>query len=62
MLTLKVRCGNEERENSPWMDEERRKCRLCVEERETMRSECMELNEREKGRNILLKEDGINLG
>ncbi|KAJ3629802.1 hypothetical protein MTP99_014169 [Tenebrio molitor] len=29
------RCGNEERENRYWMEEEERMCRMCREERET---------------------------
>jgi hypothetical protein len=32
----RFRCGNEERENRYWMEEQERMCRMCREERETI--------------------------
>ncbi|KAJ3619348.1 hypothetical protein MTP99_005037 [Tenebrio molitor] len=33
-MMARFRCGNEERENSYWMEGEERKCRMCYKERE----------------------------
>jgi hypothetical protein len=35
-MMARFRCGNEERENRYWMEEEERMCRMCREERETI--------------------------
>jgi hypothetical protein len=35
-MMARFRCGNEERENKYWMEEEERMCRMCREERETI--------------------------
>ncbi|KAH0813914.1 hypothetical protein GEV33_008877 [Tenebrio molitor] len=60
------RCGNEERENKYWMEEEERMCRMCREERETiehMWRGCGEMREREeKERGEILNEDGREIG
>jgi hypothetical protein len=51
-MMAKFRCGNEERENSYWMEREERRCRMYSEARETiehMWKEWMKPNEREKG-------------
>ncbi|KYM94102.1 hypothetical protein ALC62_15275, partial [Cyphomyrmex costatus] len=59
------RCGNEERGNRYWMNEEERKCRLCGRERETvehMRRECEYVRDKgERGRDVL-NEDGRGIG
>jgi hypothetical protein len=60
------RCGNEERENRYWMEEEERMCWMCREERETiehMWRGCGEMREREeKERGEILSEDGREIG
>jgi hypothetical protein len=62
----RFRCGNEERENKYWMEEEERMCRMCREERETiehMWRGCGEMREREeKERGEILNEDGREIG
>jgi hypothetical protein len=35
-MMARFRCGNEERENKYWVEEEERMCRMCREERETI--------------------------
>jgi hypothetical protein len=61
-MMARFRCGNEERENKYWMEEEERICRMCREERETidyMWRGCGEMREREeKERGEILNEDG----
>jgi hypothetical protein len=58
----RFRCGNEERENRYWMEGEKRRCRKCYEERETiehMWNGCGKMREREgKEQGEILKEDG----
>jgi hypothetical protein len=52
-MMARFRCGNEERENRHWMEEEERMCRMCREERETiehMWRGCGEMREREEKR------------
>jgi hypothetical protein len=65
-LMARFRCGNEERENRYWMEEEERMCRMCREERETiehMWRGCGEMREREeKERGEILSEDGREIG
>jgi hypothetical protein len=59
-------CGNEERENKYWTEEEERRCGMCREESETiehMWSGCNEMRERErKDRGEILSEDGREIG
>jgi hypothetical protein len=53
-MVARFRCGNEERENRYWMEEEERMCRMCREERETvehMWRGCGEMRERGRKRN-----------
>jgi hypothetical protein len=61
-VVARFRCGNEERENRYWTEEEERRCRMCYEERETieqMLNGCSEMRERErKERGEILNEDG----
>jgi hypothetical protein len=61
-MMARFRCGNEERENRYWTEEEERRCRMCHEERETIEhvwSGCGEMRERKrKERTELLSEDG----
>jgi hypothetical protein len=33
-MMARFRCGNEERENRYWTEEEERRCRMCREERD----------------------------
>jgi hypothetical protein len=65
-MMARFRCGNEERENKYWMEEEERMCRMCREERETiehMWRGCGEMREREeKERGEILNEDGREIG
>ncbi|XP_068914676.1 uncharacterized protein F23F12.8-like [Tenebrio molitor] len=65
-MMAKFRCGNEERENKYWMEEEERMCRMCREERETiehMWRGCGEMREREeKERGEILNENGREIG
>ncbi|KAH0812552.1 hypothetical protein GEV33_010238 [Tenebrio molitor] len=65
-MMARFRCGNEERENKYWMEEEERMCRMCREERETiehMWRGCGEMREREeKERGEILNEDGREMG
>jgi hypothetical protein len=35
-MIARLRCGNEDRENRYWMEGEKRRCRMCYEQRETM--------------------------
>jgi hypothetical protein len=35
-MMARYRCGNENRENWYWTEEEERRCRICYEERETI--------------------------
>lgn len=63
-MMARFRCGNEERENKFWMDEEERMCRMCGEGRETiehMLRECTEMKEREESRAEILHEKGRGL-
>lgn len=63
-MLARFRCGNEERENRYWMEEEKRVCRMCGEGRETiehMLNECNELKPSEEKRENLLNEDGRGL-
>ncbi|KYN42053.1 hypothetical protein ALC56_03522 [Trachymyrmex septentrionalis] len=63
------RCGNEERGNKYWLNEEERKCRLCERERENvdhLKNKCVYVRER-GGRNVdggvcVLNEDGRGIG
>jgi hypothetical protein len=61
-IMTRFRCGNEERENRYWMEGEKRRCRKCYEERETiehMWNGCGKMREREgKEQGEILKEDG----
>jgi hypothetical protein len=41
-MMARFRCGNEERENKYWVEEEERMCRMCREERERRSSTCGE--------------------
>jgi hypothetical protein len=53
-VVASFRCGNEERENRYWTEEEERRCRMCYKERETieqMWNGCSEMRERGKERN-----------
>jgi hypothetical protein len=65
-MMARFRCGNEDRENKYWMEEEERMCRMCREERETiehMWRGCGEMREREeKERGEILNEDGREIG
>ncbi|KAH0811711.1 hypothetical protein GEV33_011080 [Tenebrio molitor] len=65
-MMARFRCGNEERENKYWMEEEERMCRMCREERETiehMWRACGEMREKEeKERGEILNEDGREIG
>jgi hypothetical protein len=50
-MMARFRCGNEERENSYWMEREERRCRMYYEARETiehMWKEWMKPNETER--------------
>jgi hypothetical protein len=50
-MMARFRCGNEDRENGYWMEEEERMCRMCLEEGETiahMWNRCGEMRERER--------------
>ncbi|KAH0813723.1 hypothetical protein GEV33_009066 [Tenebrio molitor] len=61
-MMARFRCGNEERENRYWTEEQERRCKMCREESETiehMWSRCNEMRERErKDRGEILSEDG----
>jgi hypothetical protein len=61
-MMARFRCGNEERENRYWTEEEERRCRICNEARETighMWNGCSEMRERErKEQGEILNEDG----
>ncbi|KAH0819016.1 hypothetical protein GEV33_003775 [Tenebrio molitor] len=65
-MMARFRCGNEERENKYWMEEEARMCMMCRDERETiehMWRGCGEMREREeKERGETLNEDGREIG
>jgi hypothetical protein len=39
-MMARFRCGNEERENGDWMEEEERRCRMWYEERERQSGTC----------------------
>jgi hypothetical protein len=50
-MMARFRCGNKERENKYWMEEEERMCRMCREERDDRAHvERMRRNEREGGK------------
>ncbi|KYN00246.1 hypothetical protein ALC62_08992 [Cyphomyrmex costatus] len=58
------RCGNEERGNKYWMDEEERKCRLCARERENvehLKNRCEYVKEKGDKDGDVLNEDGRGL-
>ncbi|XP_068912463.1 golgin subfamily A member 6-like protein 6 [Tenebrio molitor] len=65
-MMARFRCGNEERENKYWMEEEEGMCRMCREERETIEhmwrgfGEMREREEKERGE--ILNEDGREIG
>jgi hypothetical protein len=65
-MMARFRCGNEERENRYWTEEQERRCKMCREESETiehMWSRCNEMRERErKDRGEILSEDGREIG
>jgi hypothetical protein len=50
-MMARFRYGNEERENRYWMEGEKRRCRMCYEEKEAiehMWNGCGEMREREE--------------
>ncbi|KYN38116.1 hypothetical protein ALC56_07516 [Trachymyrmex septentrionalis] len=60
-MIARWRCGNEERGNMFWMNEEERKCRVCEKEREDikhMKEECVLLKKERWNRIEVLHEDG----
>jgi hypothetical protein len=61
-MMTRFRCGNEERENRYWTEEEEERCRMCHEETEMIEytwSGYGEMRERErKERGEILNEDG----
>jgi hypothetical protein len=65
-IMARFRCGNEERENRYWMEGEKRRCRMCCEEREAIENMwigCSEIRERErKERGEILNEDAREIG
>ncbi|KAK5640948.1 hypothetical protein RI129_009495 [Pyrocoelia pectoralis] len=61
-IVARFRVGNEENDNKYWLEEEKRLCRLCGEERENIEhlaENCGELKEHEGGWRGLLGEDGM---
>jgi hypothetical protein len=58
-MMARFRCDNEERENRYWMEGVERRCRMCYEERETIKHMCRnEREERRKGRNTERRRKG----
>jgi hypothetical protein len=54
------RCGNEERGNRFWIEEEERRCRMCYEEKKTMAhmwNGCSEMRKK-NGEKYLMKTKG----
>jgi hypothetical protein len=48
-MMARFKCGNEEKENRYWTEGEKRRCRMCYEERQTighMWNGCSEMKER----------------
>ena len=63
-MIARFRCGNEERENKFWMEEDERKCRICWEERETLEhllNECVGMKEDKRERRDILSEGGMEV-
>jgi hypothetical protein len=50
-MMARFRCGNKDRENTYWKEGEKRRCRMCYEEKETiehMWNECSKIRERRR--------------
>lgn len=63
-MVARFRCGNEEKGNKFWLEENERRCRLCGDEEETMEHmmrTCTEVREIEERVEDILDEDGRGL-
>jgi hypothetical protein len=60
-MMARFRCGNKDRENTYWKEGEKRRCRMCYEEKETiehMWNECSKIRERSNGEKYRMKTKG----